>query len=132
MRPFILCLCAIAIYAWVPNAEARGRNGGDCSACAGDACDMAKAPAKAWPWSKPTPPPPAPAPAPKPDVCAPSACLPVVETPDKPGEQTTEAILSVEVKEQKHPLLRVLSAPLRLLKAGHERRAERRAARRGE
>jgi hypothetical protein len=116
MRPFIfiLCLCAIAIYAWTPAAEARGRNAGGCRSCDGGTCEVpqqpAQQPAKAWPWSKPTPP----APAPSPEIALPVPPAPIV-APVAPCAPVDE----MQADGKRKPLRRIVAFVARgVAKAG--------------
>jgi hypothetical protein len=131
MRPFILCLClcVIVIYAWTPSVEARSvRSAGGCSSCVGDTCALAKAPAKDWQWSKPTPP----------VVTAPivvdvvAPCAAVDEPQGVEGRKPLRHILA-GVAHVASRVGKALTSTVRIGRAivGHERRSERRVARRG-
>jgi len=82
---------------------------------------------EAWPWNHPKPVPVPVAPVVVPDACT-SADQLVVESQDRPGRHILKAIVKAPAKLAKA----AVRLPVRILVAGHERRADRREARRGD
>jgi len=131
-------LCAMLVLLFLTTSADAGRlvkskscDGGSCTV------ELAKAPRVGmWPFSPPAP---KPAPIPKPGpapvlIVVPDACTPadqlVVEVPDRPGRHvlraTVGAIVKLPVKAVK-ACVKVAKLPMKVLVAGHERRAARRS-----
>ena len=142
-------LCAVVLCVSLSEAGRFRAAQSGCASCANGVCDTAAVQAAlpadtemvagnraGWWWNKPTPPAPVTPPTPAPTPPAPCPCARVVV----PGTVTAE--VSAEVR---HPLARVAAVPIRAATAavraggkavkavvGHQRRAERRAARRSD
>lgn len=139
-----ILLCVTLVCCLASLADAGGLRKSPCASCDGGSCSLNQqmAAAKGWPWTpKPTPPAPVPAPAPPVPVVESDPCTPtepiVVERVHRPGKRlaaATRAVARVPLKLAAKAIRitgAALKCPLRVLAAGHERRVERRLARRG-